>query len=126
MYCTASLSIVGLVLMSRHSKKHLGTGAWKKVRLRVLARDGNCCAYCGQYADQVDHVQSIASGGDIYSLDNLTACCKKCNQAKGAKDGTFFFKGKSTPPAFPTVLSPSTTSTTPTLSIVDLTQPESK
>ena len=34
----------------------LSTGHWKKQRLRVLARDGWTCTYCGEPATEVDHV----------------------------------------------------------------------
>jgi len=40
---------------------------YKKARLVALARDGYVCAYCGNDADTVDHIQSIKSGGDPVS-----------------------------------------------------------
>ena len=83
------------------SKAALGSGRWKEVRLRVLARDGYTCAYCGQEADQVDHVQSRVSGGSLFDQDNLVAACRRCNQLKGAKGAnTLFFRSGSTPPVF--------------------------
>ena len=48
--------------MSRVSNKHLVSGEFKKIRLKVLARDGYVCAYCGQEANQVDHIVAIANG----------------------------------------------------------------
>ena len=86
---------------------------WKRVRLAVLARDGYVCAYCGQDADTVDHVQSIKSGGDPVSLENLIACCKRCNSSKGSRSQGVFLARVATPPAFPTFISPITTSTVP-------------
>jgi 5-methylcytosine-specific restriction endonuclease McrA len=96
------------------SKAALGSGRWKEVRLRVLARDGYTCAYCGQEADQVDHVQSRVSGGSLFDQDNLVAACRRCNQLKGAKGAnTLFFRSGSTPPAFPDRSLPATVATKP-------------
>lgn len=95
------------------SKKALGTGRWKKTRLAVLARDGYICSYCGQEADQVDHIQSRVSGGDIFNLDNLTSACRRCNQSKGARSKPLFFRSGSTPPVFSGVPLPETVMTKP-------------
>jgi len=84
---------------------------YKKARLVVLARDGYTCAYCGQDATTVDHVQSIKSGGDPVSLENMIACCARCNSAKGSRSQGVFLARNSTPPAFPSNTSPRTTST---------------
>ena len=88
--------------------------AYKKQRLIVLARDGYVCYYCGQDAHTVDHVQSIKSGGDPISLENMVACCKKCNSAKGSRSQGLFLARLSTPPALPIHTSPITTGTVPT------------
>jgi hypothetical protein len=72
----------------------------------VLARDGYICSYCGQEADQVDHIQSRVSGGDIFNLDNLTSACRRCNQSKGARSKPLFFRSGSTPPVFLDYISP--------------------
>jgi 5-methylcytosine-specific restriction endonuclease McrA len=84
---------------------------YKKARLVVLARDGYTCAYCGQDATTVDHIQSIKSGGDPVSLDNMIACCKRCNSSKGSRSQGVFLASVSTPPAFRKQASPKTTST---------------
>ena len=84
---------------------------YKKARLVVLARDGYTCAYCGQDATTVDHIQSIKSGGDPVSLENMIACCARCNSAKGSRSQGVFLARNSTPPAFPGNISPMTTST---------------
>jgi 5-methylcytosine-specific restriction endonuclease McrA len=86
---------------------------YKKARLVVLARDGYTCAYCGQDADTVDHVQSIKSGGDPMSLENMIACCRRCNSSKGSRSQGLFLARDSTPPAFRKHTSPKTTSTVP-------------
>jgi 5-methylcytosine-specific restriction endonuclease McrA len=86
---------------------------YRKRRLAVLARDGYVCAYCGQDATTVDHIQSIKAGGDPLSLDNLVACCKRCNSAKGSRSQAVFLASAFTPPVFSTYSSPKTTSTVP-------------
>ncbi len=86
---------------------------YKKQRLIVLARDGYVCYYCGQDANTVDHIVSIKAGGDPISLENMIACCKRCNSSKGSRSQGLFLASVSTPPAFPILISPITTSTVP-------------
>lgn len=110
--------------MSVHSQTHLTSSAFKKIRLRVLARDGYTCAYCGQpEANQVDHVVPIARGGDIYDMDNLVASCRRCNLAKGTKSKAVFLLGSATPPVSLELSLPKTTSSRPTLSVVTTNEP---
>jgi len=87
--------------------------AYKKQRLIVLSRDGYVCYYCGQDANTVDHIVSIKAGGDPISLDNMIACCKRCNSSKGSRSQGLFLASSSTPPAFPIHTSPKTVSTVP-------------
>jgi hypothetical protein len=86
------------------SHRELGTQRWKDQRLRVLKRDGYVCQYCGEDATQVDHVIPRSRGGG-HELENLLACCAKCNSLKGAKEGVFLDRG-ATPPVFSGSLSP--------------------
>lgn len=51
-------------------------------RKGVLRRDDNCCAYCGRFANTIDHVQPRSRGGRD-SWENLVACCLRCNNVKG-------------------------------------------
>ena len=107
--------------MSRSSQSHLVTSQWKRVRLRVLMRDGRTCAYCGQGdANEVDHVIPISKGGDVYDLDNLVACCRRCNNAKGALTNAVFLSRSATPPVLQTLTSPLTTSTLPNAPIATI------
>jgi archaellum component FlaC len=59
-------------------------------RWTVFARDGFSCRYCGASAGEdgvelaVDHVLSVAEGGDN-RIENLVTACKKCNGGKGAR-----------------------------------------
>ena len=85
-------------------KPYRATAHWKKIRLQVLRRDAYTCAYCGDVADQVDHVYPKSKGG-ADELDNLVAACKRCNYAKRDKLDVFL-AGASTPPALANSLSP--------------------
>lgn len=77
-------------------KPYRSTGHWKRVRLQVLRRDAYTCAYCGDVADQVDHVYPKSRGGED-TMDNLVAACKRCNYAKRDKTD-IFLAPTSTPP----------------------------
>ena len=71
---------------------------YKKQRLVVLARDGYTCVYCGQDATTVDHIVSLKAGGDPISLENMVACCKRCNSSKGSRSQGVFLAQTFAPP----------------------------
>lgn len=48
---------------------------------QILRRDGKTCAYCGGYANTVDHVVPASRGG-LWTWGNLVAACERCNQKK--------------------------------------------
>lgn len=50
----------------------------------VLARDNHKCAYCGDDATTVDHIDPKSRGGKMIFL-NAVACCRPCNQKKADK-----------------------------------------
>lgn len=52
----------------------------------VLARDQHRCVYCGLRPRvlTIDHVIPISRGGKT-DFDNCVACCKTCNNKKGAR-----------------------------------------
>ena len=106
------------------TKSALGTGAWKKTRLRVLARDGYVCVYCGGEATQVDHKVARVGGGAVLDLDNLQAVCASCNYRKGSKPEAVFLQGLSTPPASSAVVSPITVASTPKQAVATLNEPD--
>jgi 5-methylcytosine-specific restriction endonuclease McrA len=86
------------------------TRAWRKIRERVLIRDGYCCQYCGsENATTVDHVQPISKGGTD-EPDNLLAACTRCNYQKKDKVGQFFGQPR-TPLTLPFLFSPQQEST---------------
>jgi 5-methylcytosine-specific restriction endonuclease McrA len=82
------------------------SGKYKERRLKVLAMAGFVCSYCGQTADQVDHIVPISKGGDPLAWENLTACCKSCNTSKGDRSQGLFLGQNSTPPVFSSRISP--------------------
>jgi 5-methylcytosine-specific restriction endonuclease McrA len=62
---------------------------YRRLRLLVLARDGERCQIkgptCTQAATVVDHVIARADGGDMYDPANLRAACRACNNRGGAE-----------------------------------------
>ena len=91
------------------SKRAIGSGKWKKIRITVLDRDGWQCAICNRPADTVDHIFPRIKGGDMWALDNLQSLCKSCNSRKGGR----FFSSKATPPVFMKPSLPETVRTVP-------------
>jgi hypothetical protein len=69
---------------------------WAVVRVSILKRDGEICAYCGKRANTVDHITPRSDGGGE-SSSNLVACCKACNMKKSNRTpeqaGMEFWKG---------------------------------
>lgn len=68
----------------------------REMRLRVMARDGRACCYCGaalqietpdakDYAT-LEHVHPSAFGGDS-SFSNLKLACVSCNTKRGFRSG---------------------------------------
>jgi 5-methylcytosine-specific restriction endonuclease McrA len=51
--------------------------------LQKLMKDA-VCAYCGDEADEIDHVRPISQGGTNV-LSNLVPACRTCNSSKGPK-----------------------------------------
>ena len=50
----------------------------------VLARDRHKCAYCGEKATTMDHVDPRANYGP-HLWENVVASCQRCNNIKGHK-----------------------------------------
>ncbi|HCB33702.1 MAG TPA: HNH endonuclease [Acidimicrobiaceae bacterium] len=51
-------------------------------RRAVFARDAHRCQYCGRPAECIDHVHPRSRGGE-HTWENVVACCRACNVAKG-------------------------------------------
>ena len=62
---------------------HTGTKLWRRIRADVLLEELYRCRTCGQYADQVDHID-----GDSHNntRDNLQALCLRCHSRKTWKE----------------------------------------
>jgi 5-methylcytosine-specific restriction endonuclease McrA len=50
-------------------------------RRAVFARDAWTCQYCGNAAENVDHVIPKSRGGE-HSWENVVAACRRCNSRK--------------------------------------------
>ncbi len=63
----------------RRRSMHTGSKGWRLLRLQVLQRDAFLCRECGQFGDQVDHVD-----GDSHNNNpsNLQTLCLRCHSAK--------------------------------------------
>lgn len=85
---------------------------YKEVRLRVLARDGYVCFYCGHEGTKengltIDHIIAVSKAPEL-AIDesNMRIACKSCNSKKGAKNEGVFLDTMRTPLDFPARLSP--------------------
>lgn len=59
--------------------------AKKMWRENIFARDGHACTYCGSTDNlTLDHIVPRCKGGARWDSDNVTTCCRACNQAKGS------------------------------------------
>ena len=71
---------------SRHHKA-LNQWRWRRVRLRVLARDAYRCRLCGRAGRlEVDHVIPLARGGKPFDMDNLATVCVDCHREKTLRE----------------------------------------
>lgn len=57
------------------------TRRWRKIRIRILRRDGYRCAICGKRANHVDHIRLRSQNGGDHP-NNLRVLCKKCNLSR--------------------------------------------
>jgi 5-methylcytosine-specific restriction endonuclease McrA len=53
-------------------------------RTAILERWGHACAYCGNHATHLDHVEPLSKGGTD-TESNIVPACQRCNLSKGAK-----------------------------------------
>lgn len=77
--------VTGSVWRSSADSRRLFTGAQ---RARIIARDCECCAYCGQLTAEddryIDHVIPHCAGGQTVDANGVLAC-GSCNLAKSNK-----------------------------------------
>jgi 5-methylcytosine-specific restriction endonuclease McrA len=77
------------------------TSQWRKIRQRILQRDGHTCQQCGMEGNSVDHIVPRQAGGTDHEW-NLQTLCVSCNSSKGGR----FFSTSSTPLTLPGLVSP--------------------
>lgn len=71
----------------------MSRGFSQGMALRILRRDNYTCTYCGNIANEVDHVIPYSKGG-ITTEDNGVACCNSCNmKKKGSLIEEYIVKG---------------------------------
>jgi 5-methylcytosine-specific restriction endonuclease McrA len=89
---------------------------YKEVRLRVLARDGYVCYYCGAENKNmtIDHVIPVSKAPELaISEENMRTCCVSCNSSKGSRNERVFLEKVRTPPVFLKPSLPETVRTVP-------------
>ena len=91
--------------MSRDSQRDKNSTLWKKIRRRILQRDGFCCFYCGMDANTIDHIIPVAKGGTDED-GNLVAACKRCNYSKKDRMPVDFLDSRSTAMSLRGLVSP--------------------
>jgi 5-methylcytosine-specific restriction protein A len=87
--------------MASALKDNGSTSKWRKIRQRILQRDGYTCQSCGGDGNSVDHILPRLAGGtdDDWNLQTL---CGSCNSSKGGR----FFSSNPTPLTLPGLISP--------------------
>ena len=80
---TDEYQLPSVILLSRYVRIP-GSRMIPVSRRGVLRRDNHHCAYCGRFANTIDHVQPKSRGGQD-TWENLVASCLKCNNAKSDK-----------------------------------------
>ena len=102
-----SLVKEGLALSSKRGDPR-NTRDYRRARLKVLARDGYTCMYCGSSDElTVDHVLSIKHHPELaMDMENMVIACKSCNSSKGSRSQGVFLAQTDTPPVFSAFPSP--------------------
>lgn len=93
-----------VVLMGSALKNTGSTSQWRKIRQRILQRDGHTCQACGMEGNSVDHIvpRHLFGEGNADNESNLQTLCVSCNSAKGGR----FFNNARTPLTLPVLNSP--------------------
>lgn len=80
----ASINLPYVARLTKFVRKSQNIKAPRFSRRGVLVRDNHTCAYCGKYADTIDHVLPRHAGGTS-TYENCVASCKRCNGEKSNK-----------------------------------------
>lgn len=74
--------------------------AYRYVRLKVLARDGYTCYWCGEPGFTVDHIIPWSKGGRT-TMENCICACQECNGERGDMSAEEFARLRNVPPPDP-------------------------
>lgn len=77
--------------------------AYRYIRLRVLARDGHTCYWCGRPGFTMDHVIPWSKGGRT-TMTNCICACEECNGQRGDMPAEEFAKLKNRPAPVPNLI----------------------
>ena len=81
------------IKMQARRRKDLHCVAWRRLRRRILDRDGYRCTACGAASRlEVDHIVPVAAGGEAYDPDNLRTLCRSCHIDRHAVNGNPEFR----------------------------------
>jgi len=73
--------------------KRTTRGFSPKMARDIFIRDSYTCIYCGNIANQIDHVIPYSKDG-ITAKNNAVACCRSCNvRKKGKLSEEYLVKG---------------------------------
>lgn len=68
------------------SSKATRTYAWQQLRMRAFEVYGRHCWMCGAYADTVDHLDPVSTGGAaVPTIDRVRPSCSYHNSSRGSK-----------------------------------------
>ena len=66
------------------NRADLQTARWRRLRRKILVRDGWECQACGKLLGlaQVDHIKPVFKGGKPFEEANCQVLCVSCHVAK--------------------------------------------
>ena len=75
-------------IRNKEASKFYHSSRWKKVREKVMKRDGGICQKCGEHRGTmiVDHIKELRDGGNALNADNLEVLCQSCHNTKTAEE----------------------------------------
>ena len=82
------------VVQTKDTFPEYHTHRWRKIRLRIFARDNNCCVQClihdkvsvAKVCDHINPVRNYADFWDGTTDDNLQSLCTQCHNIKRASE----------------------------------------
>ena len=69
------------------ARRRYCTARWGRLREYVLARDNWICRSCGEFGNEVDHIEPWSKDDRLFwKQDNLQVLCKTCHSRKTMKE----------------------------------------